>query len=256
MNNDSTKVLQNMTPIKFFQYINDKRKPKCTNDEKILYNIPSNMFHLDLHNMTQLLIYSGMSNGYRISTDEFKNMNFLLTNLKSTYQMIDYEYSKMDRKEKEQYYSDSIILENDCLFNFLSLCGDYLEYNDLLHKHINIMRKNSLDSFFLRKHEPKKEPVVVKKLQKSPIQFLIDFYKQKHNEESITEFAIFLTDLYENTFVNNIPIEREIKTALKYIMFASQKNYKVNFKSPKTQKQWKECFVDFLSSIQEMNGWI
>ena len=61
------------------------------------------MFHLDLHNMTQLLIYSGMSNGYRISTDEFKDMNFLLTKLKSTYQVIDYEYSKMDKKEKENH---------------------------------------------------------------------------------------------------------------------------------------------------------
>ena len=256
MNNNFTKGLKDMTPTKFFEYIYDKRKPKCTKDEKILYNIPSNVFCHDLHNMTQLLIYSGMSNGYRISTNEFEDMNFFVSNLKYTYQMIEYEYTRMNKKQKEQCYSDSIILENDCLYNFLSLCGDYLESHELLYKHINIIRKKSLDSFFLRIHEPKKEPIIVKKLQNSPIQSLIEFYKQKYHQESIKEFATFLTDLYENTFVNNIPIEREIKTALKYIMFVSQKNYKLNFQSPKTQKQWKECFVDFLSSIQEMNGWI
>lgn len=256
MNYDNTKVLDNMSPTKFFQYIHTKRKPKCTNNEKILYNIQSNVIYIDLHNMTQVLIYSGMSNQHRISTNEFKDMNSLLSNLKSIYQMIEYKYTKMDKKEKEQNYSKSIILENDCLYNFLSLCGDYLEYNELLYKHINIMRKKSLDSFFLRTHEPKNGPMIVKKLQKSPIQLLIDLYKQKYHQESINEFAIFLTDLYENTFVDGIPIECEIKTALEYIMFASQKNYKLNSKSPKTQNQWKKSFFDFLSSIQEMKGWI
>lgn len=255
MNYVNTKILNNMTPTKFFQYINDKRKPICTEREKTLYNIQSNIFNLDLHNIRHVLINCGMSNGHCISTNEFKQINLLVSNLKTIYQKIDYEYTKMNKEEKKQNYTQSIILKNNSLYNFLCLCGDYLECNEILYKHMNIIRKKSLDSFFLREHQPKKEPVIVKKFEKSPIQSLINFYKQKYHQESIHEFSIFLTDLYKNTFIDKIPIESDIKNALEYIMFASQKNYKLNFKSPKTQNQWKECFFDFLSSIQEIKGW-
>lgn len=256
MNHGLTKNLQDMTPTKFFQYITDKRKPKCTNDERILYNIPSNFPYLDLHNMTQLLIYSGMSNGYRCSTKEFKDMNFFQQRLKFIFKIINDEYSKMEEKDKEQYYLAFTILENDSLYKFLCLCGDYLEYNEMLEKHVNVMRRKSLDSFFFKTDEAKKESIRWNKLRKSPIQCLIDFYKQNHHLESMNEFATFLTDLYEETFVEGIPMVHEIKRALEYIMFASQKKYKFNFDSPKTRKQWKQCFLEFLSSIQEMKSWI
>ena len=96
MKKKKEKFFEEMNCIELMRYIDDKRKRKCTKEEKDKYNIPESFERIDLHNMNGFLIYLGLMKGARITTEEFKSIHTFVENLRALYHEIEQLFFKLN----------------------------------------------------------------------------------------------------------------------------------------------------------------
>jgi len=244
---DSEENIESFTFRELMRYIDDKKKRRCSEDDKVIYDIPYSVHRLNLHSMKDFLMYCGMSNGSRIDTEQFQNVNHLLQNLENTFQSIEGQYSMMKETEKNDFILYQSPKGCQKLFQHVH---EYFKLSQTLQQYIDELRIDSLKYLF-----SETQPIVPKKslvTKPSPIQELVSAFKKECKKPTIENFADYLCHLYEERYEYGIPMEYRMKNAFSFIVAATEKSYRFNLK---LKKQRKECFLEFLSTEDEIKRW-
>jgi hypothetical protein len=125
-----------------------------------------------------------------------------------------------------------------------------MKLSDQQDFYIDELRSHSMKAVF-----EENKPIIIRsqrKSQISPLRVLVGKYQKESKSKDMTNFADYLSQLYEEVNLYHVPLEHQVLQAFNFIIHASQSSYHRPFATRKNRMQ---CFLEFLKSQDELKGW-